>query len=135
VGVTEKEGIWPFLTVAELVSRCIIDLSVFALCRPLPPPIPPSPAATTPATAAAEELQELLLVRQEELTRREEALPAWEEKAGISKKALDKISADLDAERAKAEATQQEYLNKMAAHTTHAKQSLNPDKMLGEKNV
>jgi hypothetical protein len=59
----------------------------------------------------------------------------WEEAAGISKKALAKVSADLDTEQAKARATPKEYLDKMAAHTTHAKHSLGLDKILGEKKV
>jgi hypothetical protein len=54
---------------------------------------------------------------------------------GISEKALAKVSADLDAERTKAEATQKEYLDKMGAHTTGAKHSLSLNKMLGEKKV
>jgi RecA/RadA recombinase len=58
-----------------------------------------------------------------------------EEKARISEKTLDKVSADLNAVRAKAEVTQKEYLDKMEAHTTHAKHSLSLDKMLGEKKV
>jgi hypothetical protein len=58
-----------------------------------------------------------------------------EEKARISEKTLAKVSADLNAERAKAEVTQKEYLDKMEAHTTHAKHSLSLDKMLGEKKV
>jgi hypothetical protein len=62
---------------------------------------------------AAEELQEQLLTREEELTWREEALTMREEKSKITKKALVKVSADLDAERAKTEATRQEYLDKM----------------------
>jgi uncharacterized damage-inducible protein DinB len=82
-----------------------------------------------------EELQEELLTRDEELTRREEPLAVWEEKAGISEKALAKVSADLDAERTKAEATRKENLNKMVAHITRAKHSLILDKMLGEKKV
>jgi hypothetical protein len=45
-------------------------------------------------------------VREEELTGREEALAAWAEKARISEKALVKVSANLDAEWAKAKATQ-----------------------------
>jgi hypothetical protein len=85
--------------------------------------------------AMAEELQEQLLVREEELTWREEALATWEERARISEKALAQVSADLDAERANAEATRKEYLNKMEVHTAHAKHSLNLDKMLGEKKV
>jgi hypothetical protein len=74
-------------------------------------------------------------VWEEDLTQREEALATREEKARISEKALTKVSADLDAERAKAEATQKEYINKMEAQATHTKHSLNPDKMLGEKKV
>jgi hypothetical protein len=70
-----------------------------------------------PAVVAAEELQELLLAWEEDLTRREEVLAAREEKARISEKTLTKVSADLDAERAKAEATRKEYLDKMEAHT------------------
>jgi hypothetical protein len=58
----------------------------------------------------------------------------WEEKARILEKALAMVSANLDAKRAKAEATRKEYLNKMEAHTAHAKHSLGLDKMLGEKN-
>jgi oligoendopeptidase F len=78
---------------------------------------------------------ELLLAREEELTQREEALTTREEKAGILEKALAKVSADLAAERAKAEATRKVYLEKMAAHTARAKHSLGLDKMLGEKKV
>jgi hypothetical protein len=74
-----------------------------------------------PAVVAAEELQELLLAWEEDLTRREEVLAAWEEKARISEKTLTKVGADLDAERAKAEATRKEYLDKMEAHTACAK--------------
>jgi hypothetical protein len=88
-----------------------------------------------PAVVAAEELQELLLAWEEDLTRREEVLAAREEKARISEKILTKVSADLDAERAKAEATRNEYLDKMEAHTACAKHSLGLDKMLGEKKV
>jgi hypothetical protein len=39
------------------------------------------------------------------LARREEALAAWEEKVRIAEKALIKVSADLDVERAKAYST------------------------------
>jgi hypothetical protein len=88
-----------------------------------------------PVAAVVEGLLELLLAPEEELTRREEALAAWEEKVGISKKALAKVSADLDAERTMAEATQKEYLDKMVAHTARTKHSLGLDKMLGEKKV
>jgi hypothetical protein len=38
-------------------------------------------------------------------------------------------------EQTKVKATQKEYLDKMAAHTTYAKHSLDLDKMLGEKKV
>jgi hypothetical protein len=82
-----------------------------------------------------EELHELLLMWEEELTWREEALTAWEEKAGISEKALANVSTDLDVEWTKAKATRKEYLDKMAAHTTCAKHSLGLDKILGEKKV
>jgi hypothetical protein len=53
----------------------------------------------------------------EELMRREEALTTWEEKVGISERALAKVSADLNAERTKAEATWKEYLDKIEART------------------
>jgi TnpA family transposase len=53
----------------------------------------------------------------------------------IFEKALVKISTDHDAEWVKAEATRKEYLDKMEAHTTHAKHSLGLDMMLGEKKV
>jgi hypothetical protein len=58
-------------------------------------------------------------------------LVAREEKAWILEKALAKVSADLDAEWAKAEATWKEYLDKMEAHTAHAKHSLGLDKNAG----
>jgi hypothetical protein len=58
-----------------------------------------------------------------------------EEKAGIMEKALAKVSADLNGERTKAEATQKEYHDKMEAHTARAKHSLNLDKVLEEKKV
>jgi hypothetical protein len=51
------------------------------------------------------------------------------------KKALTKVSTDLNAKRAKAEATQKEDPDKMAAHTACTKHSLNLDKMRGEKKV
>jgi citrate synthase len=54
--------------------------------------------------AIAEEMQELLLM-QEELTQREKALAAREEKARMSEKALTQVSTTLDAKRAKVEAT------------------------------
>jgi hypothetical protein len=64
-----------------------------------------------------------------------EELAVREEKVRISEKALAKVSADLNPERAKAEATQKEYLNKMEAHSAHAKHSFGFYKMLGEKKV
>jgi peptide deformylase len=76
-----------------------------------------------------------LLPREGELTRREEALSVREEKARISKKACAQVSASLDEEWTKAEADQQGYLNKMAEHTTHSKQVLDFNKMLGEKRA
>jgi hypothetical protein len=120
--------------VANLISWCVIDFSTFAMCRSLPPP-PPSPAAVTSVVVAGEELQELLLALEEELTSREEAPATREEKVRISEKALAKVSADLDNEWAKAEATWKDYLDKIEAHTAHAKHSLGLDKMLGEKKV
>jgi hypothetical protein len=83
----------------------------------------------------AEYLQEQLLAREEELTQREEALATREEKARISEKTLAKVSADLNTEWAKAEATQKEYLDKIAVHTARAKHSLSLDKMSVEKKV
>jgi hypothetical protein len=74
-------------------------------------------------------------VWKEELVRREEALTAWEEKVGIAEKALIKVSANLDAERLTVEATWKEYLDKMEAHITRTKHSLDLDKILGEKKV
>jgi hypothetical protein len=59
----------------------------------------------------------------------------WEEKVGISEKALAKVNANLYVERAKAEATRKEYIEKMAAHTARAKHSLDLDKILEEKKV
>jgi hypothetical protein len=50
------------------------------------------------AGVVAKELYEQLLVREEEVTRREEALAAWEGKMRISEKALIMVSAELDAE-------------------------------------
>jgi hypothetical protein len=67
-----------------------------------------------------EELQEQLLAWEEELMCRKEPLAMWEEKTRISKKAQVKVSADLNAEPVKIEATQYEYLNKMEVHTAHA---------------
>jgi hypothetical protein len=53
----------------------------------------------------------------------------------ISEKALAKVSVDLNAEWAKAEATRKEYFDTMEAHTTCAKHSLGLERMLGEKKV
>jgi ABC-type phosphate transport system auxiliary subunit len=74
--------------------------------------------------AVTDELQEQLLAWEEKLTQREEALAIQEEKARISNMALVKVSADLDAECAETEATHHEYLDKMQAHTAHAKHTL-----------
>jgi hypothetical protein len=46
---------------------------------------------------------------------------------------LIKVSADLDTEHAKTEASRQEYLNKMRVHTVCAEHTLSLDKMFGEK--
>jgi hypothetical protein len=72
-------------------------------------------------------------VREEELTRREEALVVKEEKARISEKALTQGSTALDAEQAWAEATRQEYLDKIQAHIDHSNHVLDLDRMLGER--
>jgi hypothetical protein len=72
---------------------------------------------------------------EEELTQREEALAVWEEKARISKKALVKVSTDLNTKREKTEATRQVYLDKMCTHTARAKHTLSLNKVLGEKKV
>jgi hypothetical protein len=50
----------------------------------------------------------LLLTWEDELMHREETLAMWEEKVGILEKALAKVSADLEGEWVKAEATRQE---------------------------
>jgi hypothetical protein len=55
------------------------------------------------------------------------------EKVRIFEKALAKVSANFNAEWAKAQVTQKEYIDKMDAHTAHAKHSLGLDNMLGEK--
>jgi hypothetical protein len=55
--------------------------------------------------AAVEELQEQLLAREVELSRWEEALAVWEEKAQITEKTLVKVTINLDAEQAKTEAS------------------------------
>jgi hypothetical protein len=101
----------------------------------LAPSPPPSSVVAAPVAVTVEELQELLPTCEAELTQREEALTVWEEKAGISEKALAKVSADLNVEQTKVDATQKEYLDMMAAHTTRAKHSLSLIKMLGEKKV
>jgi hypothetical protein len=56
------------------------------------------------------------------LTWREE-LAVEEEKARILEKALARVSANLDMEQTKAEATRKEYLKKMATDTARAKHS------------
>jgi TnpA family transposase len=43
------------------------------------------------------------------------------------------VSLELDMEWAKTEATRQEYLKKMSAHTPHVKHTLSLNKMLGEE--
>jgi hypothetical protein len=53
-----------------------------------------------------EEMQEILLMLEEEITRREEALVVREEKARISEKAVTQVSTTLDTELAQDEATQ-----------------------------
>jgi hypothetical protein len=84
-----------------------------------------------PSTTVVEEL----LAREGELTQKEEAFVAREEKARTSKKALVQVSAALDAERTKAKAARQEYLDKIEAHITRNKHVLILNKMLGEKRV
>jgi hypothetical protein len=104
---------------------------VSALCRPLPPPPLSSPAVVVPAAVAVEEFQESLLVWEDDLTRRDEALTMREAKAGIFEKALAQVSITLNVERDKVEATWQEYLDKIQAHSDRAKTSLGLDKILG----
>jgi hypothetical protein len=58
-----------------------------------------------------------------------------EVKAGIFEKALADVSAALDAERAKDEATRQGYLDKIHAHSARDKPSLGLDKIMGEEKV
>jgi hypothetical protein len=53
----------------------------------------------------------------------------------ILEKGLAKVSVILNAERAKAEATRKEYLDKIEAHTAHTNHSLGLNKMLREKKV
>jgi hypothetical protein len=52
-----------------------------------------------------------------------------------SEKALVKVSTDLGIEWGKTDATRQEYLDEIRAHTTHVKHTLDLDNMLGEKMV
>jgi predicted ribosome quality control (RQC) complex YloA/Tae2 family protein len=80
-----------------------------------------------------EEMQKLLLSWEEELMWREEALVVREEKVKISEKSLTQVSATLDTEWAQAEATQQEYLDKIQARTDHGNQVLHLDRMLGKR--
>jgi hypothetical protein len=77
-----------------------------------------------------EELHQQLIGREDELTRLEEAFTVWEKSVKVSERALVKVSLDLDTEPAKTEATRQEYLNKMRAHTTHTKHTLSLENML-----
>jgi hypothetical protein len=84
-----------------------------------------------PSAAVVKEL----LAREGEITQREEALTAREEKARISEKAHAQVSASPDEEQTKAEAALQEYLDKMTEHTAHGRQALNFEKMLGEKRA
>jgi hypothetical protein len=110
----------------SVFPTAMFDLSVFALSWPLPPTPPPSPATVMPMPTTVEELQELLLAREGELMRSEEALATWEEMTGISMKALAKV-------RNKADATQKEYHGKIEAHTTDAKHALGLDRLLGRR--
>jgi hypothetical protein len=56
-----------------------------------------------------------------------------EENVRIFEKALAHVNAALSTEWAKAEATQQEYLDKLHAHTNSSKQVLDLDRMMGER--
>jgi hypothetical protein len=97
---------------------------------------PSPPSSSGLATALSAVVVEELLAREGELTRREEALIAREEKVRISEKALAcPVSASLDEVRTKVEAARQEYLNKMAVHTARGRQVIDFDKMLGEKRA
>jgi hypothetical protein len=78
---------------------------------------------------------EELLAWEGELTWREEALSAREDKASISEQALVQVSAALDAEQTKADAAREVYLDKMEAHTTLGRLILDLDKILAEKKV
>jgi hypothetical protein len=69
-----------------------------------------------------------LHVREGELKRREE-------KVRVSEKALVQVSITIDVKRTKAEATRQEYLDKIEAHTARGKHVLGLDMMLEEKKV
>jgi hypothetical protein len=84
-----------------------------------------------PSAAVAEEL----LAWEGELTWREEALATREDKVRVFEQALIQASAALDAERAKADAARQEYLNKMEAHTACGKDILDLNRILAEKKV
>jgi hypothetical protein len=84
-----------------------------------------------PSAAVVEEL----LVQEWVLTQKEEALSTREKKVRISEKALAQVSASLDEEWTKAKAARQEYLNKMAEHTTRGWQVPDFDRMLGEKRA
>jgi hypothetical protein len=53
----------------------------------------------------------------------------------ISEQALVQVSAILDAEQAKVNATRQVYLDKMEAHTAHGMLELDLNKILAEKKV
>jgi hypothetical protein len=126
-------SVWLFFVIGECVYWCVANLSTFALGRPLPPPPPPSPTTTVFVVETIEEMQKLLLSWEEELMWREEALVVREEKVKISEKSLTQVSATLDTEWAQAEATQQEYLDKIQAHTDHGKHVPDLNKMLGER--
>jgi hypothetical protein len=77
-----------------------------------------------------EELHQQLIGREDGLTRLEEAFTIWEKSVKVSEQALVKVSLDLDTEPAKTEATRQEYLDKMRAHTTRTKHTLSLKNML-----
>jgi hypothetical protein len=72
-------------------------------------------------------------VRQQLLTREEEAIAVREKGVGVSERALVKVSQDLDAKWVKTKATHQEYLEKMCAHTARTKHTLSLDKILGRR--
>jgi hypothetical protein len=82
------------------------------------------------------ELQEQLLDREEELTRREEALVVPEVDIEASKRALGGGGCiEHGAEWARTEATRQEYIDKLHANSTRMKHTLDFDRMLEEKKV